>query len=78
MLRHDKGPAHAFEWRVTATKMIEKGGNLIAQALATFPGATISVVKPLGPPPEPEFLAAIPEDDDPDLLDDDDPFEEDL
>ncbi|MEM1159615.1 MAG: DNA polymerase III subunit gamma/tau [Pseudomonadota bacterium] len=53
---------------------------MIAQALAIFPGATISQIKPLTPEPEPEILAAIPEDDD--LLDDDDdytdPFEEDL
>jgi DNA polymerase-3 subunit gamma/tau len=53
---------------------------LVAAALATFPGATISGVRPLTPPPEPEYLAAIPEDDDEDadLLDDDDPFQEDM
>ena len=52
---------------------------LIAAALATFPGATVSAVRPLTPPPEPEYLAAIPEDDDDaELLDDDDPFQEDM
>lgn len=49
---------------------------LVAAALATFPGATISAVRPLTPPPEPDYLPEIPEDDG-DLLDDDDPFEED-
>ena len=50
---------------------------LIAAALATFPGATISAVRPLTPAPEPDYLPEIPEDDDGDLLDDDDPFQED-
>ena len=49
---------------------------LIAAALATFPGATISAVRPLTPTPEPDYLPEIPEYDG-DLLDDDDPFEED-
>ena len=50
---------------------------LVAAALATFPGATISAVKKLTQDQEPEILAAIPEDDDDDLLDSDDPFQED-
>ena len=52
---------------------------LIAAALATFPGATISAVTPLTAPETHEFLEAVPEDDeddDADLLDTDDPFEE--
>ena len=60
-----------------AAKTEAENHPLVAAALATFPGATISAVKPLTPPPEPEYLAEIPEDDDGDLLDDDDPFEED-
>lgn len=55
---------------------------LVAEALALFPGAEVSDVKPLRPVTEPqEFLAAVPEDDDiddDDLLDDSDPFEEEL
>ena len=50
---------------------------LVAAALATFPGATISAVRPLTPAPEPDYLPEIPEDDG-DLLDDDDPFQEDF
>ncbi|MEM7058876.1 MAG: DNA polymerase III subunit gamma/tau [Pseudomonadota bacterium] len=62
------------------TKADAENHPLVAAALATFPGATISAVKPLTPEPEPEILAAIPEDDDEDadLLDTDDPFEETL
>jgi hypothetical protein len=54
---------------------------LVAAALAAFPGATISAVRPLIEATPDDVLAAVPEDDDDldeDLLDDGDPFQEDM
>ena len=61
-----------------AAKREAEDHPLVAAALATFPGAVISAVKPLKPLPQPEVLAAVPDADDmdADLLDEDDPFEE--
>ncbi|MEM7189159.1 MAG: DNA polymerase III subunit gamma/tau [Pseudomonadota bacterium] len=69
-------PTVADDRRAAEEEAKQEAGNhpLIAQALATFPGATISQIKPLTPPPATEFLAAIPEDDD--LLDGDDAFDD--
>ena len=52
---------------------------LVAAALASFPGARVSLVRPLvAEPPQADILAPVPEPDDMegDLLDDGDPFEE--
>ncbi len=51
---------------------------LVAAALAAFPGATLTTVRPLAPhaPASDEVLAEVPEDDDDGDLLDDDPFEE--
>jgi len=56
---------------------------LVLAALEAFPGAEIRTVRPLGSAAEPEeFLAAVPEREfveiEGDLLDSDDPFEEDI
>ncbi len=55
---------------------------LVAAALASFPGARVSLVRPLASEPQADILAPAPEADDmegdlvDDLLDDGDPFEE--
>lgn len=63
---------------IEAQKESAQAHPLVAAALAAFPGARIHAVRSLLPPADDteEYLAEIPEDDG-DLLDDDDPFEED-
>ncbi|MEO1491115.1 MAG: DNA polymerase III subunit gamma/tau [Pseudomonadota bacterium] len=72
-------PTIADERRADEAKALASAENhpLVAAALAAFPGATISAVRPLMAPAAEEVLAAVPEDGDDldeDLLDDGDPF----
>jgi DNA polymerase-3 subunit gamma/tau len=66
-----------------AENALAAGHPLVLAALEAFPGAEIRAVRPLGGAREPEqFLAAVPEREfveiEGDLLDSDDPFEEDI
>jgi DNA polymerase-3 subunit gamma/tau len=66
-----------------AEHALAAGHPLVLAALEAFPGAEIRAVRPLGGAREPEqFLAAVPEREfveiEGDLLDSDDPFEEDI
>ncbi|HET7409514.1 MAG TPA: DNA polymerase III subunit gamma/tau, partial [Paracoccaceae bacterium] len=74
-------PTVAGERRRAADDMRAKAEDhpLVAAALASFPGARVSVVRRLSAePPQADILAPAPEPDDMegDLVDDTDPFEE--
>jgi len=66
-----------------AARRAARDHPLVARALAIFPGAEVTEVRPLAAPAAPDYLPAIPDpedetpDDDADLLDTDDPFHDD-